>query len=217
LGVAVVNELHARIRPQPLQHHTVGGLIGVENLRAVGVRAMLPLLGRLLHDRTPDKIARAVSDIPDAAATIAPYDVQSRIREAFPDLFEERITRGAEKVQARITDRDQQRLDTYEHPAPPPLVVAVDGLIPGHLATVEGRVSEVDDTTRRAELVRVAAVGDDSGELRVTFSSGRGGDIQPGQLLRITGKARQRGHRPVWMNNPTYRVVEDPERAAAAE
>jgi hypothetical protein len=43
-------------------------------------RAYAPLLGRLLHDRTADKIARAVSDIPDAAATIVPYDLQSLIR-----------------------------------------------------------------------------------------------------------------------------------------
>jgi hypothetical protein len=119
-------------------------------------------------------------------------------------------------VQARITERDQQQLDTYEHPAPPPLVVAVDGVMPGHLATGDGSV-KIDDTAGRGELVRVAVDGDDSGELRVTFNSWRGGDIQPGQRLRITGRARQRGHRPVWMSNPTYRVVEDPERAAAAE
>jgi hypothetical protein len=55
-----------------------------------------------------------------------------------------------------------------------------------------------------------------AGQTRVTQT--RGGNIEPGQLLRITGKARQRGHGPVWMSNPTYRVVEeDPESAAAAE
>lgn len=60
-------------------------------------RSYSPLLGRLLHDRTADKIARAVSRMPDAAATIVPYDVQSRIREAFPDLIEQRIARQVEK------------------------------------------------------------------------------------------------------------------------
>ena len=34
-------------------------------------------LGRLLHDRTADKIAKAVSRTPDAAATIVPYEVRS--------------------------------------------------------------------------------------------------------------------------------------------
>jgi amino acid transporter len=42
-------------------------------------RSYSPLLGRLLHDRTADKIAAAVSRIPRSAATIIPYDVQSRL------------------------------------------------------------------------------------------------------------------------------------------
>jgi amino acid transporter len=43
-------------------------------------RSYSPLLGRLLHDRTGDKIAAAVSRIPRSAATIVPYDVPSRVR-----------------------------------------------------------------------------------------------------------------------------------------
>jgi amino acid transporter len=54
-------------------------------LPGVGVTAILPrrsytpLLGRLLHDRTADKIAGVVSQIPHAAATIVPFDVRSRL------------------------------------------------------------------------------------------------------------------------------------------
>ncbi|ETB29361.1 MULTISPECIES: APC family permease [Mycobacterium avium complex (MAC)] len=44
-------------------------------------RTYSPLIGRLLHDRTADKIARAVSRIPGAAAQIVPYDIESRISE----------------------------------------------------------------------------------------------------------------------------------------
>ena len=43
-------------------------------------RSYSPLLGRLLHDRTADKIAAVVSRIPRSAATIVPYDVQSRVQ-----------------------------------------------------------------------------------------------------------------------------------------
>jgi len=49
------------------------------------VTAILPrrsysaLLGRLLHDRTADKIAAAVSSVPRSAATIVPYDVPGRV------------------------------------------------------------------------------------------------------------------------------------------
>jgi amino acid transporter len=42
-------------------------------------RSYSPLLGRLLHDRTADKIANVVSRIPHSAATIVPFDVRSRI------------------------------------------------------------------------------------------------------------------------------------------
>jgi hypothetical protein len=54
-------------------------------LAGVGVTAILPrrgyspLLGRLLHDRTADKIASVVSRIPHAAATIVPFDVRGRL------------------------------------------------------------------------------------------------------------------------------------------
>ncbi len=54
-------------------------------IAGVGVTAILPrrsyspLLGRLLHDRTADKIAAVVSTIPHAAATIVPFDVRSRL------------------------------------------------------------------------------------------------------------------------------------------
>jgi amino acid transporter len=43
-------------------------------------RSFSPLLGRLLHDRTADKIAGVVSHVPNAAATIIPFDVQNRLR-----------------------------------------------------------------------------------------------------------------------------------------
>jgi hypothetical protein len=43
-------------------------------------RTYSPLLGRLLHDHTADKIAAAVSQIPHAAATIVPFDVRSRLQ-----------------------------------------------------------------------------------------------------------------------------------------
>ena len=43
-------------------------------------RSFSPLLGRLLHDRTADKIAGVVSRVPNAAATIIPFDVEDRLR-----------------------------------------------------------------------------------------------------------------------------------------
>jgi amino acid transporter len=172
-----------------------------------------PLLGRLLHDRTADKIARAISRISDAAATIVPYDVQSRIREAFPDLFGQRIGRELTKVEARILLGQEQSVEAYEHPERSSAVIAIQGLIPGQRATIEGRVSQVEDVTKRRRTFRWMVVGDDSGDIRVTFHPGRGGDIQPGQLLRITGKARQNGNRAMSMVDPAYQIVEQPQQS----
>ncbi|MGH3263961.1 MAG: APC family permease, partial [Trebonia sp.] len=42
-------------------------------------RGYAPLLGRILHDRTADKIAEVISQVPNAAATIIPFDVESRV------------------------------------------------------------------------------------------------------------------------------------------
>jgi amino acid transporter len=179
-------------------------------------RTYAPLLGRLLHDRTADKISRAVSLIPDAAATIVPYDVQSRIKEAFPERFEQRIGRELDKVEAWVSEDEDQDVDAYEHPEPerPPSVITVAGLIPGQRATFEGRVSQVEDITKRRRTLRRLVVGDNSGEISVTFRPGHGGaDIQPGQLLRITGKPKQSGNQPMSLVDPTYRVIEDPATA----
>src|SRR3984885_677701 len=52
-------------------------------------RTYSAMLGRLLHDRTADKMARAVSRIPGATAIIVPYDVESRIARVDPDALTE--------------------------------------------------------------------------------------------------------------------------------
>src|ERR1700753_502591 len=50
-------------------------------------RTYSAMLGRLLHDRTADKVARAVRRIPGATAIIVPYDVESRIARVDPDAL----------------------------------------------------------------------------------------------------------------------------------
>ena len=176
-------------------------------------RIYAPVLGRLLHDRTADKISRAVSRIPDAAATIVPYDVQSRIREAFPDIVEMRIARQVEKVETRVLRSENQTVEDYEHPERPAAVIPVNSVIPGRRATVEGRVSQVEDITKNQKTFRWILVGDESGEIRVTFRPGQGDDIQPGQVLRVTGKANQSGNREISMLDPTYKVIEVPQES----
>jgi amino acid transporter len=66
-------------------------------------REYAPLVGRLLHDATADKMARAVSRIQGATAIIVPYDIESRIARAIPDRFEQPIAQGDGQVQTRIS------------------------------------------------------------------------------------------------------------------
>ncbi len=167
-------------------------------------------LERLLHDRTADKIAKAVSRTPGTAATIVPYDVQSRISEALPNKVEQRIGRGFADVEARIWHGETRVATAYEHPERSPGLIAMDKLTPGRSATIEGRVSEVEDVTTRRRTIHSVVVGDDSGQIRITLRPEHGGaEIVPGQLLRITGQARRDDDsEAISIADPSYQVVE---------
>jgi amino acid transporter len=64
-------------------------------------RTYSAMLGRLLHDRTADKMARAVSRIQGATAIIVPYDVESRIARVDPDAL---AARAARETAERATE-----------------------------------------------------------------------------------------------------------------
>ena len=167
-------------------------------------------LGRLLHDRTADEIAKAVSRNRGAAATIVPYDVQSRVSEAFPNNLEQRIARELAELETRIWPGETRTVAFYKHRERPSTVIAMDKLIPGRSATIEGRVSAVEDVTQRRRTSRSMVVGDDSGQVRITFRADHAGeDILPGQLLRISGEARRdENDEAMSMADPAYQVVE---------
>jgi amino acid transporter len=63
-------------------------------------RSFSPLLGRLLHDRTADKMAGAVSRVQNAAATIIPFDVQARVGYLQQRQAARQQIQAAEQIQA---------------------------------------------------------------------------------------------------------------------
>ena len=90
-------------------------------------RSYSALLGRLLHDRTADKIAAVVSRIPRSAATIIPYDVESRVRvlqerqaatmaAAAPDLADQQIR----TEEAEVADKHAAPAGGPNGDKPPP-------------------------------------------------------------------------------------------------
>ncbi|HKN97037.1 MAG TPA: amino acid permease [Pseudonocardiaceae bacterium] len=171
-------------------------------------RTYAPLLGRLLHDRTADRIAGVISRLPRAAATIVPYDVQSRIRAAFPNLPEERLTAAFERLASRVAHGDEPELAAHNEPVPPHGVRPIGTVVPGRRATVVGRLHDIDSRSRRGRPFLVGEVADDSGTLTVEFH-GPHDDISPGQQLRLTGLVRlDTTTHGILMVDPGYAIVE---------
>ncbi|HEU0256442.1 MAG TPA: hypothetical protein VFQ96_01230, partial [Microbacteriaceae bacterium] len=180
-------------------------------------RSFSPLLGRLLHDRTADRLARVISHIPQAAATIVPYDVQAHIRSAMPNLPEERITRSIERLASRLTGHDDEDLATATTAAPHagPGSSPIGVLVPGRKAVVEAYLTELSTDGRRehGHTVLACSLADDTARLSVTFSRAADG-LEVGQRLRLTGVPHRDGPgRPLVMADPEFHVVLDPDAA----
>ncbi|WP_264992671.1 APC family permease, partial [Mycobacterium montefiorense] len=71
-------------------------------------RIFSPLLGRLLHDRTADKMARAVSRIPAVTAIIVPYDINSRLARKDVREAEQQRDPSAHEIARKEVSVDEQ-------------------------------------------------------------------------------------------------------------
>jgi amino acid transporter len=98
-------------------------------------RSYSALLGRLLHDRTADKIAAAISRIPRSAATIVPYDVPSRV-----------AVLQAKHAAARTAKADK------------PVTAATPVAVPAAPATASGSAAAADLAATAQELARESDV-----------------------------------------------------------
>ncbi len=136
-------------------------------------RTYAPLLGRLLHDRSADKISRAISEIPHAAATIIPFDVQAEIRKAFPDLMEERLARRVESLQARLAEETDRDIADHDAPESSSSVLAISGLIPGIGGPSRARVRDTFDRVVDDDEVHIVEISDDSGLIAVAVHRAR--------------------------------------------
>jgi hypothetical protein len=110
-------------------------------------RSYSALLGRLLHDRTADKIAAAVSRIPRSAATIVPYDVPSRVAVLQARQAARSTAASAAAKAAKAAAKGQQHATANGWPQPTIVVPAATG------DTVTGD-SAVEQAASAAELSR---------------------------------------------------------------
>jgi len=193
-------------------------------------RSYSPLLGRLLHDRTADKIAAAVSRIPRSAATIVPYDVPSRVA-VLQARQAAKAGKGGAVVTAPATARAEDLAATAQEMARESDVVgahtvpdhsrhsrhpgngaakagvAMIGTVTGGKVTVEGKVRVVEIRPVERNSVLAIEINDSTGNLTAMFY---GRSHIPGVIcgarVRFTGSARIRGGQPV-MINPAYELV----------
>ena len=177
----------------------------------VGVTAILPrrgyspLLGRLLHDRTADRIAGVVSRIPHAAATIVPFDVHSRL---------ESLQAGAVVGRAGPAGPDAAQAAAAASPA------ACSGLrgsagtgaarprAAGQVATAGGIVGGPPGQPAGQGLRAAgAAAGGDPDRVadRAGQGHGRGPDLRGGDPPG--GRQQRAGHRDRRLDRPADRAV----------
>jgi amino acid transporter len=181
-------------------------------------RSFSPLIGRLLHDRTADKIAAVVSQVPNSAATIIPFDVESRVqvlhaRQAAPvkgnGAGEEpdRSVRTKEKSLAADAAAGRQDGSGALPHALPDGVTPIGALGAPGKASVVGRVRAVEIRPVEQNCVFEATIADATGALTAMFY-GRTHipGVEPGARLRLDGKVSMREGGPA-MINPAYQLL----------
>ena len=200
------------------------------------VTAILPrrsfsLLGRLLHDRTADKIAGVVSRVPDAAAIVIPFDVQNRVRILAerqaqaghtpvavipaPGPPADALTSVQQDLQAAVaaaTPREEKieplpGAGGYDRPIPPPGVTPIGSLHQPGKASVEGRVRVVEIRSVERNSVLACEISDSTGDLTALFyGRSRIPGLMCGSRVRLRGPVGIKHGAPV-MVNPAYELI----------
>jgi len=143
-------------------------------LPGVGVTAVLPrrsyapLIGRLLHDRTADRMASVISQIPHAAATIVPFDVQTRL-----ELLASKAHAKAAAGQAgagSVAAADGARAGADALPAVEPAGQIPGGraadVAPGDVQPADSSAAELEPTEGAPTPEPLAGVSDDRNVFR---------------------------------------------------
>jgi len=157
-------------------------------------RSYPPLAGRLLHDHTADRIARVVSHVPGAAATIIPFDVQHKV-----ETIHARRARAAH----------EGGLHDYEWPVPPPGTDPIGSLRAPGQATVQGRMHAAQVRPMAGDNVLACEIADSSGDLTALFY-GRTHitGMEPGCRIRLQGMVGTGDDGRPAMINPHYELLQ---------
>jgi amino acid transporter len=195
-------------------------------------RSFAPLMGRLLHDRTADKIAAVVSQVPNSAATIIPFDVGRRVQVLHARHTARAADSGGDAAApdtasvnwgASATAKTPSGVANGTGPAaaaetgwwgqePRPVrgnagVTAIGALGAQGRATVEGRVRAIEIRPVESNCVFEATVADSTGVLTAKFYGRQHiPGVEPGARIRLEGKVSVSGGAPA-MINPAYELL----------
>jgi amino acid transporter len=160
-------------------------------------RSYAPVIGRLLHDQTADKIARVVSRIPRSVATIIPFDEQARLEV----LADRQAIR-----QARVPVPNGNGRGPGQ-PAARPGVTPIAAVTHNGKATVEGRIHSVEIRPVEHSCVLACRVTDGTGEITALFY-GRTHipGIETGSRILLRGRVGVQDSGLV-MINPAYELI----------
>ncbi|GAA1250822.1 amino acid permease [Oryzihumus leptocrescens] len=162
------------------------------------------LLGRLLHDRTADDIAAAVSQVAGVAATIVPFDASRAPWR--------RVQHEAEAALASGT-RDRNTAGSRREGAAVATMTVPEGCVPiaqaphRRTAVLQGRIRSCEVSPISGSPALRCELVDDSGGVTLLFYGRRAiPGIEPGANLRVEGRVGDyRGH--LAMANPIYRLL----------
>jgi hypothetical protein len=163
--------------------------------------------------------------VPNAAATIIPFDVENRLH-----VLQQRQAARDGKVPASVTPvprppADQQRehpkaapatatpagplpgAGGYDRPVPPPDVTPIGSIHQPGKATVEGRVRVVEIRSVERNSVLACEICDSTGDLTALFyGRSRIAGLMCGSRVRFRGQVGIKGGAPV-MVNPAYELI----------
>jgi hypothetical protein len=173
-----------------------------------------------------------VSRVPNAAATIIPFDVQNRVRvlaerhaaqdghapagvtaapgppAGGPTVAQHDV--GAAVAAATPREEKPEQLPgagSYDRPIPPPGVTPIGSLHQPGKATVEGRVRVVEIRSVERNSVLACEISDSTGDLTALFyGRSRIPGLMCGSRVRLRGPVGIKGGVPV-MTNPAYELV----------
>ncbi len=184
-------------------------------------RTYSPILGRLLHDRTADEIARATSRLPRVVATIVPFDVEGALEEHPSVASEGTWLLESGPVPAGTASKSRDGVPRLQ----PDLVAtgAGDGAVPdpstsnGRMrigdirwrerATVEGDVRSVRVAALSGAPTLEVELWDSTGGVTLVFYGRRRiAGLEPGRRVRASGMVGDM-HGCLAISNPEYELV----------